>query len=201
MANETSIANGALVKLGQQLITSINDTSSNAANICKERIANAKEVVLTSFPFNGSISRTTLAADTATPAYDYDNQFSLPTDCLRLITVEPAFADTDYALEGRKILFSGDTLEIIYIKNVTDYNELDALTNEAISCYLAYDISYLITNDNQTTERMMMMYEKTIKKAKASNNRQLKKLSFYASNWSDSRLVGGYPSQYPTPTT
>jgi hypothetical protein len=201
MANETSIANGALVKLGQQLITSINDSSSNAANICKERISNAKEVVLTSFPFNGAVSRVTLAADVATPAYDYSNQFTLPSDCLRLITVEPAFADTDYALEGRKILFSGDTLEIIYIKNITDYNELDPLVNESISCYLAYDIAYLITNDNQTTERMMQMYEKTIKKAKAANNRQLKKLSFYAANWSDARLVGGYPSQYPTPTT
>ena len=203
MANKTGIANGALVKLGQDLITDIADTSSKAARLCNERLDNARQIVLESHPFNGSVTRVTLAADVDTPSGDgYSNQFSLPANNLRLITVEPISGSTDYALEGSKILFSGTELEIIYIEDtLDDYNLLSALVNEAISAYLAYDLGYLITNDNTTTERMEGLYEKTRRRAITANNRQRKKESFHAEEWLNARMTGGYPSQYPRPTT
>lgn len=200
MASSTSIANGALVKLGQDLINAITDTESKAARLCKERIDNARQVVLNSHPFNGSVTRVRLAALTSTPAYDYTHEFQIPTDCLGILTVEPNVSTTDYSLEGDKILYSGTTLDIIYMKDQTDYNKLDILVNEAISCYLAYDLAYIITNDNGTVERSLAMYDKIFRKAVARNNRQLKRLSFYADSWISARLAGGYPSTYPTPS-
>lgn len=201
MASKTSIANGALVKLGQDLINSVTDTNNKAARICNERLDNAKEVVLNASYFVGSIKRVTLASTTTTPAFNYTNEFELPSDCLKVVTVEPTGKDTDYALEGGKILYSGTSLELIYVANITDFNLLDPLVNEAISCYLAYDIAYLITNDNQTTERMKEMYEATIRKAITNNNRQRRRLSFQATDFLNARLIGGYPASYPKPTT
>jgi hypothetical protein len=200
MASKTSIANGALVKLGQDLITSITDTNNKAARICNERIDNAKEVVLNTSYFHGSIKRVTLAALTTTPAFKYSNEFQIPSDCLKIVTVEPEFKDTDYALEGGKILFDGNTLEVIYVSNITDFNLLDPLVNEAISAYLAHDIAYLITNDNQTVARMEEVYNKTLQKAISSNNRQRRQQGFEATDFLNARLIGGYPASYPKPT-
>ena len=85
--------------------------------------------------------------------YDYSKQFSLPSDCLRLVTVEPTNGSTKYDIEEDKILFDGTSLEIIYVKDQTDYNKLSPLVNETISAYLAYDLAYIITNDNKDFER------------------------------------------------
>jgi hypothetical protein len=201
MANKTGIANGALVKLGQDLINDIADTSSKAARLCNERIDNARQVVLESVLFNGATTRVTLAADLDVPAYDYSNQFSLPSDCLRLVTVEPTNGSTKYDIEEDKILFDGTSLEIIYVKDQTDYNKLSPLVNETISAYLAYDLAYIITNDDSVVQQMERLFEKTKRKATTANNRQRKKESFYADGFITARLVGGYPSQYPQPTT
>ena len=200
MASRTSIANGALVKLGQDLINNITD-NSKAARVCNERIDNAKEVVLNSAYFNGSLKRVELAALTSTPPYYYSNEFQLPSDCLKLVTVDPKNKDTDYALEQGKIYYDGTSLEIIYISNIEDFNLLDPLVNEAISCYLAHDISYLLTKDNQLVDRMEVTYERILRKAITNNNRQRKRLKFEATDFLDARLTGGYPSTYPKPTT
>jgi len=198
MASATSIANGALIKLGQDLINAITDTNSKAARICNERLPNARQVVLNSAPFNGSVKRVTLASTVNTPEFFYTNEFQLPSDCLTLITVEPQYKDTDYALEGDKILYSGTELNIIYVADIAnDYNKVDPLVQEAISAYLAKDIAYIITNDNQTANRMEEIYERTLRKAISRNNKQLKRLTFEGTDWLDARLVGGYPSTYP----
>jgi len=201
MASKTSIANGALVKLGQDLITSITDTNNKAARICNERIDNCKEIVLNTSYFHGSIKRTKLAALTTVPAFKFSNEFQLPTDCLKLVTVDPENKDTFYSLEGGKILFDGTELEIIYVSNIEDFNLLDPLVNEAISACLAYDIAYLITNDNQTSERMQQLYERTMQKAISANNRQRRRQGFEATDFLNARLIGGYATTYPKPTT
>ena len=199
MANRTSVANGALVKLGQDLINSITDSNDKAARLCNERLDNAKEVVLSSYPFSGAIKRTKLAPTTDVPAFNYDNSFLIPADALRILTVDPSFRDSDYQLEADRILFSGTELELIYVANISDYNLLQPIANETISCYLAYDLAYVITNDNQTVDRMYELYERTRQRAIASNNRELKRQEFFTDEWVSSRLLGSYPSRFPAP--
>lgn len=199
MANRTSVANGALVKLGQDLINSITDENDKAARLCNERLDNAKEVVLSSYPFSGAITRTILVPTTDVPAFNYDNSFQIPADCLRILTIQPHERDTDYKLEGDRILYSGTDLDFIYVSNITDYNLLQPIANETISCYLAYDIAYAISNDNQVVDRMYQLYEKTRARAIASNNRELKREEFFATDWIDARLLGSYPSRFPAP--
>ena len=185
--------------MGQDLINSITDKNDKVARLCNERLDNAKQVVLSSYPFSGAVQRVILAATDEVPAFNYSNAFKIPDDCLRIVTLDPSFKDSDYQIEGDRILFSGSTLEMIYVSDISDYNLLQPIANETISCYLAYDMSYAITNDNQLVDRMYALYEKTRQRAIASNNRELKREEFFARDWVDARLTGGYPSTFPSP--
>ena len=93
------------------------------------------------------IKRQQLAQDTATPAYGFSYQFTLPSDCLRLLNLDAY--NSDHKVEGRKILCNESAIKIIYVSQVTDPNEMDVLLRETISAGLAADIAYAITANLQ----------------------------------------------------
>jgi hypothetical protein len=97
MATEVSICANALRRLGDDPITSLTDDTERA-RLCNAFYTDARDAVLRSHPFNFSITRTTLAQLSDTPAYGYDYQYALPTDpyCLRVLEME--FKDYEFKI-------------------------------------------------------------------------------------------------------
>ena len=156
MASVVDICNGALNQLGASTILSLTEDSKNA-RLCNARYTQIRDSLFRSHPWNCLIKRVELARDTATPSWGFSYQFTLPADCLRVLTI--LNYDYDYKVEGRKILANHGTLKIQYIARIEDPNQYDELLRETISASLAADIAYAVTWSNPTTQNMYNLFQ------------------------------------------
>jgi hypothetical protein len=163
MASVVDICNGALNQLGASTILTLTEDSKNA-RLCNARFTQVRDAVFRSHPWNCLQKRVQLAADTETPAWGFTTQFTLPADCLRVLTILDY--DADYKIEGRKILTDNSTMKILYISRVTDPNEYDELLRETLSAALAADIAYAVTSSNPTASNMYKLFQDKLKDAR-----------------------------------
>ena len=163
MASVVDICNGALNQLGASTILSLTEDSKNA-RLCNARYTQVRDSVFRSHPWNCLQKRVQLAADTDTPAWGFTKQYTLPADCLRLLTILDY--DSDYKVEGRKILTDNSSLKILYIGRIEDPNEYDELLRETLSAAIAADIAYAITSSNPLTANMYNLFRDKLKEAR-----------------------------------
>jgi len=174
MASVVDICNGALNQLGASTILTLTEDSKNA-RLCNARYTQVRDSVFRSHPWNCLQKRLQLAADTATPAWGFTKQYTLPADCLRVLTILDY--DADYIIEGRKILTDNSTMKILYISRVEDPNEYDELLRETLSAALAADIAYAITSSNPTATNMFNLFQSKLKEARFVDSTEGQNLS------------------------
>lgn len=171
MATNVEIANRALQKLGAQRITSLSDNSRNA------RAVNAafnivRQEELRRHTWNFAVEREQLAADATAPAFGKATYFTLPSGCLRLLAPDPELNlnDLDWQIEGRKIA-TNDTapLDVRYIDDITDPQQMDALFREAFASKLAMELCEEITQSNTKKDKATEDYDWAIAEAKRTN--------------------------------
>ena len=163
MASVVDICNGALNQLGATTILSLTEDSKNA-RLLNARYTQVRDSLFRNHPWNCLQKRLALAADTDTPAWGFSSQFTLPTDCLRLLRILDY--DSDHKVEGRKILTDASSMKILYISRVEDPNEYDELLRETLSAALAADIAYAITSSNPVAVNMYNLYKEKLKEAR-----------------------------------
>ena len=151
MASVVDICNSALNLLGASTITALTDDSKNA-RLCNQRYEPVRNRIFRSHSWNCLTKRVQLAQDTATPVVEYSFQYTLPSDCLRVLKVHTGVNDSinaeiEYVVEGRKIKTNEGTIYLVYVSLVTDPNEYDTNLQESISAALAADIAYAVTNN------------------------------------------------------
>jgi len=163
MASVVEICNGALNQLGASTILTLTEDSKNA-RLCNARFLNVRDALFRHHPWNCLLTRIQIAADTATPAWGFTSQFTLPADCLRLIRLFDY--ESDHVVEGRKILSNSTTMKILYVSRVTDPNEYDESLREVLSSALAADIAYAVTSSNPVAQQMYQLYQEKLKDAR-----------------------------------
>tara|TARA_R110000868_G_scaffold345994_2_gene607052 strand:- start:7585 stop:7896 length:312 start_codon:yes stop_codon:yes gene_type:complete len=76
----------------------------------------------------------------------------------------------DWQIEGRFIVTdSGSPINLIYIKQVTDENEFDALFTELLIARIAMDIAEKVTQSNKKKEEAVLHYASVQKEARRVN--------------------------------
>jgi len=163
MASTVDICNGALNQLGATTILSLTEDSKNA-RLCNSRYTQVRDGVFRSHPLNCLQKRVELAADTTAPAWGFSYAYTLPADCLRLLRILDY--DSNYKVEGRKILSNTSSMKILYIARITDSNEYDELLRETLSASLAADIAFAITSNNTTATNMYNLFQDKLKDAR-----------------------------------
>ena len=165
MASNVDICNSALNMIGASNIISLTE-DSRAARVCNQRFEFVRDAVMRAHPWNCLIVRTSLAADSDTPAFEFDHQHTLPTDpyCLRVL--RPEDPDTVFRVEGRKIISSTTPFKMIYVARITDPNEYDQLLIESIASRLAADISYALLCRARLSQMLMATYENKLSEAR-----------------------------------
>ena len=163
MASVVDICNTALNQLGASTILTLTEDSKNA-RLCNARYTQVRDAVFRSHPWNCLQKRVQLAADSDAPAWGFTKQYTLPADCLRVLTILDY--DADYKIEGRKILTDNSTMKILYISRIEDPNEYDELLRETLSAALAADIAYAVTSSNPTASNMYNLFQDKLKDAR-----------------------------------
>jgi len=163
MASTVDICNGALNQLGATTILSLTEDSKNA-RLCNSRYTQVRDGLFRTHPWNCLQKRIELAADTTAPAWGFSYAYTLPADCLRLLRILDY--DSNYKVEGRKILSNTSSMKILYIGRITDPNEYDELLRETLSASLAADIAFAVTSNNTTANNMYNLFQDKLRDAR-----------------------------------
>jgi hypothetical protein len=178
--SEVDICNAALTKLGSDTILALTD-DSNRARTVSGRYTAVRDAELRRHRWKFAIKRTTIAALSAVPDSDYDRQFQLPNDFLRLIPGGDILSIPDmsdyrsrdsalYSIEGRKLLTNlSAPLSIRYIARITDTATFDTAFTEALASRLAYEICKKITGNETEKASCAADYKQAIKEAVTAN--------------------------------
>lgn len=163
MTSKTSIANRALQILGDSPVTDINDNNTRAKEM-KRAYDPVRRQMLRAYKWNFARKRAILAPDTTAPLHTLAVAYTWPADAIRIL---PQRDDTDWVIEGRKILTdTGTQLDIIYIYNVEDTNEFDDAFSEALSAKIAMETVEKITGSISKFDKAEKQYNMAIRTAR-----------------------------------
>tara|TARA_R100001530_G_scaffold129724_1_gene100216 strand:- start:205 stop:786 length:582 start_codon:yes stop_codon:yes gene_type:complete len=176
MATEVSICSNALRRLGDDPITSLTDDTERA-RLCNAFYTDSRDAVLRSHPWNFAINRATLAQLSATPAYGFGYQYSLPTSpyCLRVLEMEYSdfiFKVENQATHGRVLLTDESEAKILYIAKITDTTLFDPMFTDILTQKLAVDLAYPITNSTTLQTHMQKIYERKLSEARSIDGQE-----------------------------
>jgi hypothetical protein len=160
MADETSICNLALGKLGIDPIMALSD-ASKPAQYCKRFYADTRDEVISSHRWNFAMARATLNRLAAAPAFEWAYAYQLPDDCLRVVQLN-GYDVTDrkgeFSIEGRTMLTDATTAQVRYISRVTDGTLWPALFVDALATKIAAKIAAPLTGSRTAATEMLSLY-------------------------------------------
>ena len=144
--SEVSIANMALAKIGEELITSLDDNVKQAQYI-KTIFPQVRRNFLTYYDWHFNRKIATLSYTTTTPE-DYTYEYILPTDFLKLLTINESTTE-DFEIRGDKLYSDNDEIEIKYLADIEDFTFMPPMMAEALACLLASELAVVLTGDKQ----------------------------------------------------
>ena len=201
-STETDIANSALIKLGRDLVTSIDD-DNESARVCKARLPFVRDEVMRSHTWNFATKRVALAKTLNTPVYDYTNEFQLPSDVLRVITtnlidfpfgsdktVTTTFgvASPPWVIEGDKLLANDSEVKILYIFRQTDISKWTSDFGEVCAFRLAVDLCYRLTQNTALLKELKADFKHQLALARAFDAQEKGPDSVSTTDWIDARI-------------
>lgn len=142
-----SICNRALARVAQGPIVNIDD-GDRLSRLCKLHFGPARDALLRSTRWKFSLARADLPALSAAPAFGWDYAYAIPVDSLRVLSVNDLDPERDpnegdqWDREGDTIVTNEPpTIQIRYIRQITDPTRFDAAFVDALVLRLAMDLS------------------------------------------------------------
>ena len=160
--SDVGICNLALMKVGDESIMSLQE-DSKAARACKLIYEPTRDRLLAAHPWNFALKRTSLARLSEKPPFEYEYQFQLPTDCLRVWKLYDS--TSDYVVEGGKLLIDDTQVKIKYIARITDPNLFSPAFVSALATALAVELSVRLTDSKVLKQTLMLELKEMINQA------------------------------------
>lgn len=182
--NIVGICNQALTSLGANTITALNEDTKEA-NLCNEKYAHERDSLLRAHPWNFAIERVALATLTEEPAFEYEIVYQLPTDCLRVLAT--SVSSTEYKIEQGKLLSNESSVNIKYIKQITDPTKFSEDFAEALAARLAWKLAYPITASRTVAADAYQMYKDALNMARAADAQEGTPEELEADEWITAR--------------
>jgi len=181
LSSIVEICNMGLTLIGDQVITALTD-DNDRARVATLFYESTRDAVLRAHPWGFSKTRKELALDGATPEFGYSYQFTLPTDpkCLRVLSVEEDYpGQIPYSIEGRKLLCDDATMSILYIAQITDSGNFDALFTDTLAARLGMVFAEALTKQKTLVELAAKVYEMKIEEARTVDGLESTKREIY----------------------
>lgn len=196
--SEVGIVNSALVSIGEDTITSL-DQACKAARAAKRVYAVQRDRMLMRYRWTFAMKRAEIAADPDPPPFGYQARYRLPEDCLQFVGIfDEAENNRQYTsrqeshkVEGGFVLvdYSG-SLPIFYVRRVTNPVEFDPTFTEALSLQLAIKLAYALTSGVSRIGDLKEEFSECLRQARVNNAFQSTPEITDASTWLDSRYYG-----------
>ena len=166
MANtKVSVCSNALIKLGDDPITSLTD-NTNRARQCNRLFEQVRQAVLRGANWNDSAKRQKLAQLADAPAWEFAYAYSLPNDYQRMIKTSLDDDKLVYKIEGKTLLTDEAEVYIKYVYDNDDLSTYDSLHVDALTAKMAYELANAITSKNSLMVAMAQEYNTKINEAK-----------------------------------
>ncbi len=113
----------ALAHFSQSRIVDINQTTGDgavAAECCRDFFENCRKSTLRGASWNFSVAMAELTASATDPIFQWAKQFPLPSDYLRMISVNGRLSGTslcEHEIQGQMLLTNFAVAKIIYVKD------------------------------------------------------------------------------------
>ncbi len=166
---EVSICSNALLKLGDDTITSLDDSTTRARR-CKNFYAHVRDEVLRAHNWNFTIKRATLAQLADAPLYDFDFAYKLPSDYLMMLGADDK--TLVYRLESGKLLSSNTSVAIRYVAGTTDTAIMDSLFVSALTARMSQELAIPTTGDKGIYDRMAAEYTAKLQEARTRDGQE-----------------------------
>jgi hypothetical protein len=161
MADETSICNLALAKLGISPIMALTDQSKQA-QFCSRFYAQTRDEVLQSHRWNFAMRRAALNLLSAAPQSEWNSAFQLPVDCLRVVQLNGYQANErlgEFSVEGGQLLTNAEEANIRYVARVEDASLYHPLFVHALATMLASRLAGPLTGSRNLPTELLQEYE------------------------------------------
>lgn len=183
--SEIAICNRGLQKVGENEITSFDDPTREARE-CKRLYSFARDTLQRMYLWNFCKKRAILPALSDAPnTKEYERQFALPSDFIRLIDIQ---INDVWSLENNVILTNAEApLYIIYSARVTNTTKFDSLFTESLAAYMAVELAEIFTQDRFKRESLYSQFNILFAQAKATDAKEQHPLMLDESDWINSR--------------
>lgn len=149
MKSSVDICNTALSYVGSEPIMTLDDESKES-RLCRQFYDSCRHALLRTAPWSFALRRAVLARELQT------NNFKLPTDCLYVVRT----STPDYFIVSGFIETDEQSLEIIYVEDVTDVIQMDVLFRELLAYRIAKEICFNLTADLNLQQMLEQKYER-----------------------------------------
>lgn len=168
--SEVSICNLALTRIGEQPITSL-DESSLRARLCARFFPLVRDAELRDHNWNACIKRVKLTQDvTAQPGFAF--AYALPADYVFLLEIIGAPEQAPYKIENGYLLTDLTEASIRYVFKSTNTQGWDALFVDVLAWRLAKDLAIPITGSASVRNAMDAEYARAIPKARTRDGQE-----------------------------
>lgn len=185
-----SICSNALLMLGDNPISSFEDTSDRA-RLASNLWPTARDYVLRLHPWNCAVRRVVLNPDETAPTFDWSYQFTLPGDFLRMLQAG-ALADgrMPYRLESGKVLCNVSSLPVRYIWRNENPATWDSSLVWAMTTAMRAIFAYGITASTTLEQVIDAALRDVLKKARAVDAQEDEPDALDDSPLTDARYLG-----------
>lgn len=192
--SRVGIVNDAFAKIGVSRIDDWGEDNEQG-RYAEQRFQKVFDALIEAHPWNFAKCRTTLAASLEAPSFGYAYQFELPGGgdivprCLRVLE---EYEGNEYIIEGRNLLSDSQTIQIIYLGQITEANitKLTPLFVEALSDRLAADAAYWLLGDMNKEQLMLQRFAASMRAAMYSDATQGTPKSRPLGSWIEARRRG-----------
>lgn len=171
MSSFVEITANALRLIGDDPITSLTDDTERArlVNAIYEEV---RDEVTRAAKWNCAGARQVLASLTETPAFGWAYYHQLPSNCLRVMDVLSGETRINHAIEGRKLMTDTSAVNLVFLKKLTDPNDMDSLFIGAYTAKLAAELAEPVTGSRSLAEQMWQLYERKIREARTIDSQE-----------------------------
>ena len=180
MTTDISNCNTALIMVGADDINSFEDNTLQA-KLCKNVYTDTKQTLLQYHPWRFSLKQKDLGGSLVTkPLFKWKNQFQLPADLLRIISIKD---NEDYEVYENKILTDSSTCQIIYQYKVSE-SQMPSYFVRALQFHLARIFAISLQEDPAKMQMFDQAADKETARARSIDAQQQPNTSIPEKNFS-----------------